>query len=483
MSTESIEKTKKATGKKVDAFTDDILGKHDAVGLAELIRKKELGREEVAQATIARVRSVMEDLNPIEVPAFEAGIEQSKRPSEYPGAVFEGIPSFIKDNTDLKGFGTSNGCRAYTPVPVDESDQYTKQHLAQGFTILGKSKMPEFGFNASTEFEWEDPTRNPWNTDYSAGGSSGGSAAMVASGAVTISHANDGGGSIRIPAYCCGLVGLKPTRDRHLNNHAAQILPINIVSEGVVTRSVRDTAMFSYGLEREYANPKLKPIGKIEGPSNNKYRIALVLDSITGYETEQQVKDAVTNVANQMEKLGHTVEVVDFDIPKFFMKDFTLYWALLGFLLSTFGKWILGSDFDGNKVDTFTKGLRDKFHIRFLETPVALLRLRLTEFIYNSRVKPYDAILTPVMGHAVPKLGYLNPAQNIDELLEKLFRYVMFTPLNNVTGSPAISLPLAQCSNGLPLGVHFMGGHGEEAKLIDIAYQLEAEMGFKSITD
>lgn len=466
--------------KRVHAFSNDAMGEHDAVALAELIRKGELDRTEVIKAAIARARSVAGKLNAIEIAAFDQALAESHLPAK-PG-IFAGVPTFIKDNADLEGFPTRNGTRSFTPRIADSHGQYTAQYLSQGFVVLGKSRMPEFGFNASTEFEGEHPTRNPWNTDYSPGGSSGGAAALVAAGVVPIAHANDGGGSIRVPAACCGLVGLKPTRNRHLNNRAAATMPINIISEGVVTRSVRDTAQFMYGMESVYRNPKLKPVGKVEGPSKKKLRIGLVIDSITGTPTCPETRAVVEDVARLMEKLGHSVEPLELDLPATFIEDFTLYWAMLAFMMGSLGKWILGSDFDPERLDPFSKGLVQYYRRNLLRTPAALWRLHQSANLYAELIKPYDAVLSPVLGHTVPKLGHLNPAQGYDELMAKLSKYILFTPLNNATGSPAISLPLGMSADGLPIGVMFQAAHGEERTLLEIAFLLEAERPFPRIT-
>lgn len=465
--------------KRVHAFTNDVLGDHDAVALAALVQRGELSAIEVAQAAIARARAVADRLNAIEIATYDEALAQTHLPAK-PG-VFAAVPTFIKDNADLEGFPTRNGTRSYTPAAATKNDAYTAQYLAQGFTVLGKSQMPEFGFNASTEFAGEHPTRNPWNTDYSPGGSSGGAAALVAAGVVPIAHANDGGGSIRVPAACCGLVGLKPTRNRHLNNKAAQSMPINIVSEGVVTRSVRDTAQFMYGMELVYRNPLLKPVGRVEGPSQRKLRIGLVLDSISGSPTCAETRAAVTDVGHLLEKLGHHVEPLALKLPTTFTGDFTLYWAMLAFLMGSLGKFILGGDFEYDRLDAFSKGLVQHYRRNLWRTPAALWRLHRSAHEYAEMIKPCDVVLSPVLGHTVPKLGHLNPGQNYEGLMEKLSRYITFTPLNNATGSPAISLPMAMSADGLPIGIQLQAAHADERTLLDIAFQLEAERPFRRI--
>ena len=234
------------------AFGDDALADHDGVALARLVREGTVSPEELAAAAIARAQAVDPTLHAVASPIFD-------RPRFAPDrtAALYGVPTFIKDNTDVRGLPTNHGSEAFTAKPAKRDGAYTTQYLSTGMTLLGKSRLPEFGFNASTEYMTEEPVRNPWNTERSVGASSGGSAALVAAGVVPIAHANDGGGSIRIPAACAGLVGLKPSRHRHIDGEQARHLPINMISEGVVTRSVRDTAAFLAAAENHWRNPSL----------------------------------------------------------------------------------------------------------------------------------------------------------------------------------------------------------------------------------
>ncbi len=466
---------------KVHAFTDDALGEDDATAIADLIKHGKLNPLEVTEAAIARAQKVNAVLNAIEVPAFDAALYSARTPVSQ--GMFAGVPTFIKDNADLEGFPTRNGSRAFTAKIAAKHGDYTEQYLSLGFNVLGKSALPEFGFNASTEFAGEHPTRNPWNTDYSAGGSSGGSAALVAAGVVPIAHANDGGGSIRVPAACCGLVGLKPTRNRHLNNSSANSMPINIVSEGVVTRSVRDTARFHAAMEAVYRNDKLKPIGTVEGPSKKKLRIGLVVDSITGNATCAETRKVVEDTAKLLQSLGHNVEAMPLPVPKSFIEDFTLYWSMLAFLLGTFGKFVLAPDFDAERLDSFSKGLVTHYKKNILSTPMMLYRLYKSADLYAQVLKNYDAVLSPVLGHTVPKLGHLNPDTPFETLFERLTQYVAFTPLNNAAGSPAISLPVGMSKAGLPIAVQFQAAHGDERTLLEIAFLLEAAKPWRKIAD
>jgi amidase len=466
---------------KIHAFTNDVLATHDAVEIARLISRREISAGEVTAAAIARAQKVNGVLNAIELETFDRALADAKKPV-CPG-VFAGVPTFVKDNADMKGLPTRNGSRASKGRIAEKDGDFTAQHLAQGFITLGKSSLPEFGFNASTEFAGEAPTRNPWNTDFSAGGSSGGSAALVAAGVVPIAHANDGGGSIRIPAACCGLVGLKPTRGRHLNNASAASMPINIVGEGVVTRTVRDTAAYFAGIESYYRNTKLPPIGRVEGPGKKRLRIGMVVDSITGNPTDAETRATVEATAKLLESLGHRVEPMPLPVPQSFLEDFTLYWGFLAFLIATFGRFAVGPDFDAVKLDPLSRGLVDLYRKRIWDTPAMLYRMYRSEKLYAESFSAWDAVLTPVLGHTVPRLGHLNPEVPFEPLFERLKAYVAFTPLNNAAGSPAISLPMGLTKNNLPVGIQLQAAHGAERTLLELAFELEAAKGWPKIAE
>ena len=200
-------------------FTDDVLGDLDGVALAQRIARGEVKALEVVDAAIARARRADARLHAIAADRFERGRDKAKRPA---AGAFSGIPTFIKDNAAVAGLLTNHGSAALRSKPSTSTDPYVQQYLGQGFVCIGKTRLSEFGLSPTNEPVGGEPTRNPWNTAYSAGASSSGSAALVAAGAVPLAHANDGGGSIRIPAACCGLVGLKPTRGRHVVSQMAR---------------------------------------------------------------------------------------------------------------------------------------------------------------------------------------------------------------------------------------------------------------------
>ena len=470
----------------VHAFTSaDALGELDAVGVAELIRSGDVSAGEVTEAAIARADKVNPQINGIELATFGQALKEADRLGEAAqgSAAFSGVPTFIKDNTDLAGHPTNQGSLAVNGRPAKDHSPFTKQFLAQGFTVLGKSTMPEFGFNATTEYVDRPPTRNPWNPDYSSGASSGGSAALVAAGVVPIAHANDGGGSIRIPAAACGLVGLKPTRGRVVDAPEARTMPVNIISNGVVSRSVRDTAHFLAGAEKFHQNPRFAPVGLVEGPSDRRLRIGLIVDSITGRPTDEETRAVVHDTARRLEKLGHSVFEVPVPVDETFIEDFVHYWGLLAFMTRNFGKRVMGPGFDKSRTDPFTNGLARKFARQIHRTPRSIRNLKATEQVYRRAFAGYDLVLSPTLGYQTPRLGHLAPTVPFDTLMPRLVAYAAFTPLNNTAGSPAISLPLGMSSNGMPIGVHFSAKHGGERTLLEVAYELEATSPFARIQD
>ena len=197
---------------RVHAFGDDALGEHDAVGLAAEIRAGRVSRREAVEAAVARTQKVDGELRGLACDRFAEAVAESGSPHD---GFFAGVPSFVKDNSDVAGLPTQQGTRAFVAEPARKDGDFARMYSAIGTTVLGKTRLSEFGFSPSAEFVDEEPVHNPWHTSYTSGASSAGSAAFVAAGAVPMSHANDGGGSIRIPAACCGLVGLKPTRGPH----------------------------------------------------------------------------------------------------------------------------------------------------------------------------------------------------------------------------------------------------------------------------
>ncbi|HWB66117.1 MAG TPA: amidase [Mycobacteriales bacterium] len=463
--------------KRVHAFRDDdALGRHDAVALAAQVKDGSVSPAELAGAAAARAAEVDPRLHGLIEPLFD-------RP-RFAGDVslpLYGVPTFVKDNTDIRGLPTNHGSEAFTARPAKRDGAYARQFLATGLTLVGKTRLPEFGFNATTEYMTEDPVCNPWNTDHSVGASSGGSAAFVAAGVVPIAHANDGGGSIRIPAACAGLVGLKPSRGRHVDGEQAKHLPINMISEGVVTRTVRDTATFVAAAEDVWRNPALPPIGLVRGPAERRLRVGVVLETVNGAPIDEPTRAAVEQTAAVLEKAGHVVEPMALPLGQQFADDFLQYWGLLADLSMATGKLILDRSFDPSKTDGLTRGLRAYHRSHLRRTAGALLRLRKADATYAEMFARREVVLSPVLAHVPPPLGFISPRVPFDTLLERLMQYVAYTPLNNIAGTPAISLPVGVAAQGVPTAVHLSAAYGDERTLLELAYLLEAEQPFPTI--
>lgn len=464
---------------RVHAFVDDALAELDAVGLAEQLTAGKVSRREVLEAAISRTET-MQVLNGLACADFE----RARRAADAGGTgFFAGVPTFVKDNADVSGLPTQQGSTAYVARPARTDGDWAAMFLSTGLVSLGKTQLSEFGFNASAEFPDAPPVRNPWHTGHTSGASSAGSAAFVAAGVVPIAHANDGGGSIRIPAACNGLVGLKPSRGRTPSDKMVREMPIRIVADGVVTRSVRDTAAFLREAEKRHRNLRLPPVGDVRRPGRKRLQIALIVDSIRARTTDAETADAVRRTAALLESMGHHVELVDPPVPDSFAGDFLTYWSLLaGFLVST-GKLTLDRSFDPRRTDNLTRGLARHAARNSWRMPMAIARLRASTRRSARFFRDFDAALSPTVSHVTPELGYLSPAQPYEQLIERLMDWVTFTPLQNATGEPAISLPMGTSSCGLPIGVQLTAEVGREARLLEVAYELEEAQPFARIQE
>src|ERR1700744_5262733 len=453
----------------VHAFGDGALGHLDAVGLIEALNSGQVGRAEVVEAAIARTEAVNPALNGVAHEAFDRARAQAAAPAH--GGFFSGVPTFIKDNVDVAGLPTMRGTDAWPPQPATADGDFTRLYLATGMTPVAKTRMSEYGFSASAEHPRLGPVRNPWNTDHTAGASSSGSGAFVAAGVVPIAHANDGGGSIRIPASCNGLVGLKPSRGRLPLEAQLRRMPVPIVANGVVTRSVRDTAAFYRESEQTWRNAKLAPIGDVTAPGRQRLRIAVVTRSVRR-DCSPELRELTLKSAALLEELGHRVDLVEqHPVPATFVDDFVLYWGFLALAIVRTGRRAFGETFDRGRLDALTLGLDRHVSRNIYRLPRVIMRLRAMRRRSAEFFSTYDALLTPTLADEPPRIGYLAPT-DYQQVIDRLIDWVAFTPLQNVTGDPAISLPLAQTADGLPMGMMLSADVGAEALLLELAYEL-----------
>ena len=441
----------------------------DAIGLAARIRSGELSAREAVLAALDRAEAAQAKLN------FATLIDRPRAitalPTDDRQAV---IPTFIKDLNDFKGWPTRNGSRAFAQSPPAEANETFVDAFAQMNTLpLGKTTTPEFGLMCVTEPLSHGPTRNPWNPDYSPGGSSGGSAAAVAAGVVPIAHANDGGGSIRIPAALTGLFGFKPSRGR-LAGQMKTDEPANIAVNHVLTRSVPDAALTMAALQGTDA-AGLSPVPRLAGPVGERFRIGVITATADGGQPDQEVQAGIQRTRRLLEAMGHKVMDVEWPFdPAAFARDFVALWSLgasdaVRAVNKTFGN-------EGvQALEPLTRYLADQGRALAEADVKALMgRLAACRDTYNASFRDHDLLLTPVLTRHAVKIGELSPSRPSAELMADMMRLVAYTPVQNVTGAAAMSVPLMQATNGLPLGMHFAGRRGDDARLLDLAFQLEA---------
>ncbi len=451
------------------AFTEDALADLDAVGLVARIQDGEVTIPEVVEAAVARTERLQPDLNAVVHRAYDRARAEARDPR---GGFFAGVPTFVKDNVDVAGMPTRQGNDAYQARPAATDGDFARMLLATGLVPLGKTQLSEYGFSPSAEHPRLGPVRSPWSTDHTAGASSAGTAALVAAGAVPLAHGNDGGGSIRIPAAVNGLVGLKPTRDRLAQDKLNRQMPLRIVSDGVLTRSVRDTAAFLREAEQVYRALTLPPIGDVTRPGRTRLRVAVHTTGV-GRSAHPEVAELTLKTAQLLEELGHEVEEVAPPVPASTPDDFLLYWSMLAMVLVRTGRRQHGPGWDRSRLDDLTLGLDRHCRQRLHRLPAAVSRLRRLRHVSAQFHERYDVSLMPTLAHETPLVGHLDPTQGFDTVMDRILDWVAFTPWHNATGDPAVSLPLETTANGLPQGMMLAAGSGREATLLELAYELE----------
>lgn len=471
-------------GKRIHAFSNDVLGTMDATAIAEAITTKKISVAEVTEAAIARAELVNEELGAIAIKMYDDARQLS---NINKNGLFYGVPTFVKDNDFIKGYPVQKGTGAFNSKIAKSNSKFVNQFFSSGVNCIGKTTLPEFGFICSTENEKWHVTRNPWNTDYTTGGSSSGSAAMVASGVVPIATANDGAGSTRIPASCCGLIGLKPTRKRLFYMQGTETLPVNIVYQGVLTRSVRDTATFYAAAEQYHYNNKLPKIGHVNKPLDRKLKFAFFENLPQGKQghMDEDTFRVQLETAQLLENLGHTVEMikVPLDIEALTIHYLT-YYGFLSYMSINFGRLTHGAKVDKSVLEPFTLGLAETFAKRKLKLINSIRTLvksaKQTELNLEQK---YDVIMTAVTTKRTPPIGYFSPTLDYKEIAWRGADFASFLPLFNISGSPTISLPLGTASNDMPVGVQFCAPYGQDKLLIELALQLEVAKPFKLIFD
>lgn len=461
---------------------DDELARLDGVATAAAVRAGELAPEEVVASAIERARALDPIIHAVVTEDYDRALTAAVGAT---AGAFAGVPTFIKDMTHVAGLPTRNGSAAFAgAAPARETSGLATQLFDMGMVGLGKSTLPEFGFLPCTEFPDAEATRNPWNLDRSTGGSSGGAAALVASGVVPVAHGADGGGSIRIPAACCGLVGLKATRGRLLPPPEARHMPVDVEVEGVLTRTVRDTALFLAEAERRFRDRRLPPVGHVTEPVIGRLRIGAVLDSPADAPVDHATRAAFEGAVALLEELGHDVRPVEFPVGHQFAEDFVLYWSSLAWAVSVQGKRLFDESFEPEQLTPLTKGLAARFRSRWWREAGAVWRLRRSAVRYAEAMVGLDVVVSPTVATLAPEIGHLDMGLPFDVVFPRAEAWVGYTPLANAAGTPAISLPLHRDeATNLPVGVMLSAAHGDDALLLRLALQLEEAAPWPLLAD
>jgi|TARA_B110000263_G_scaffold245003_2_gene253896 amidase len=457
---------------------------YDGLGLAELIAQGEISATEVAEIAYQAIESRNPHLNAV------LGTVRDQPFSE--GKPFTGVPFLVKELIlQAKGTFSRAGSRATPAIEMPADSNLMSRFRSAGLQLLGTTQTPEMGYNATTETVAFGPVNNPWKAGISAGGSSGGSGAAVASGLVPIAHANDGGGSIRIPASCNGLVGLKPSRDRTPTGPGSSDPLFSHGIEFVLTRSVRDSAAlldcvagpdvgaphFIAAPEKSFADAAASPMTPV--------KVAFVESSLLGLPIHEECAIAANNTAKLLEEMGHTLIpcpiVLDFEE---FAENINIVWCAFASQFVAEVSSATGCKVDNDNFEAVTLTCAD-----FGAKTTAPQILNALDYVNRisretaTAFEDFDVILSSTMSAPPAVHGFLN--QN-DELISaidwtrKTFQYASNTPLFNSTGQPAISLPTHWNDDGLPIGTQLAAGMGQEGLLLSLASNLESACDWKS---
>lgn len=480
----------------------DEYDQYDGLGLADLVRSGEVSPTDLVEEAINRIEALNPRLNAVIHKMYDQALETARNSVE--DGPFRGVPFLLKDlGAAYAGEPLRGGCRFLEDFIPNHDNELVQRYKCAGVIVLGKTNTPEFGLVPYTEPEIFGPTQNPWDLTRNAGGSSGGSAAAVAAGMVPLAHGNDGGGSIRIPASCCGLVGLKPTRGRTPVGPDIAEAWHGFSIDHVLSRSVRDSAAMldaTHGADvgAPYVAPAPeRPYLEEIGFGPGKLRIAVTADPFMPSTVHPDCLNGLEATAKLCRELGHEVIEAKPQIDaQAFAKAFFMvvcadtrasieeYEAILGRKASA-------QDFEPS---TWAVGLLGK-EIPASELSKALHMLKGSGRVIGRFFEEFDVLLTPTLAGPPVKIGELQPKGveaaalkllcnlnsgrvidtfvDIEDLAGQIFDFIPFTPLFNASGHPAISLPMYWNEAGLPIGMQFAGRFGDEASLFRLAAQLE----------
>jgi amidase len=449
--------------------------------LAGLVRSGDLSAQELVQASLDRIGALDEKVNAfvhVDAEGALAAAGAVKAGDERP---FAGVPIAIKDNVPVAGMPLTFCTKLFGDFRPGHDAALVRRLREAGMIIIGKTALPDYGILPTTESERNGPTRNPWDLERTPGGSSGGSAAAVAAGMVPVAHGNDGGGSTRIPAACCGLVGLKPSRGRI--SKAPDLGENFLTVDGVLTRTTGETAavldvLQGYELgDASWTPPPAVPYAEAAARAPEGLRIGLALKSPLDSGLDPIAEQATRDTADLLESLGHHLDEVD---PPWaeepgLLELFSAAFGPMVCMTVVFGSAIAGREPAEDDLEPLTrmmwersKGLGAPYFLAAMSQLQALAR-RVVTFC-----APYDAILTPSLAQRPVKVGTMNGLlPDPDDTFRRSGEFTPYTALTNVSGQPAISVPIAQGSDGVPVGAHFMGRPLGEDTLLALSAQLE----------
>jgi amidase len=452
-----------------------------ALELASLIRGGELSARELVETSLQRIEALDPQVGAFTHVAAESALAEADEVSAGDSRPFAGVPIAIKDNRAVSGMPITMCSDLFADI-VPHHDSFLVRRLRDaGFIIVGKTKLPEMGILPTTEPRRFGPARNPWDLERTPGGSSGGSAAAVAAGMVPIAHGNDGGGSTRIPAACCGLVGLKAARGRvSVGPEAGDSF---LVNDGVLTRTVAETAavldlMAGYELgDANWAPPPARPFAESAGSAPERLRVGLALNPpLEGAVVEPLCEQGARDAAGLLEELGHEVEEIT---PPWsgldLLPDFTRAFGPMVSIVTAIGGRLRGREPTPEDVEPLTWMLyeraRNQDTITFL---TAEGRLQSVARSIIAALAPFDVVLTPALARRPLPIGEVH-GRGPDpwDHYQRSGRFTPFTAICNVTGQPAIALPLYHGEDGLPLAIHLIGRPADEGALLAVASQLE----------
>ncbi|MEM1025763.1 MAG: amidase family protein [Myxococcota bacterium] len=458
----------------------------DATECAERLRRGDVSEAELLASARAQLEAQNAELNAV-IHRFEL----PRRGSE--DAPFAGVPFLFKDDIDIEGTPVSLGSKLLSGFTCERSHPFVEAARDLGFVTLGRTNMPELGLVPTTEPRAHGPTRNPWSLKHSPGGSSGGAGAALASGMVPIAHGSDGGGSIRVPASACGLVGLKPSRGRM--PAAVNDPPPAFVTHGCLTRTVRDSRLFLTEMRARTGRSMGSAVPPLPAGPERALRIAVSYDGLLGHEPHPDVRRSVDSAVTLLVELGHSVEVVSPPVDtRGFADAYRVLWATAaGVFLDVAQRAIMErappwSHGVLGRSEVFRVGVQlskrvEPFTLRLAKQNAMLqpsaLWLAEEAFAFAAHVLErwfthFDLWLTPTLMRPPWRLGELDLAKKTDDEIEDvLMGYVGWLPLANATGVPGISLPSAPSDEGVPIGVHLVAAWGHELTLLDVAEAYE----------